>query len=164
MLEVKNPKGSLIQEDMFVCTRCKKEKRSSEYYFRTERRKKSGLQIRYSHCKECHKAERRTSYPRHRKREMNWRLRTKYGIGMDEYNLLLKAQGGTCMICGNGGGVRKKGSRNGKAGTPIPLNVDHDHETGKIRGLLCLHCNTGLGHFKDSIDVIKNVIKYLEEQ
>ena len=42
------------------------------------------------------------------------------------------------------------------------LAVDHCHKTGKIRGLLCAHCNHGLGNFKDNIEIIKNAIKYLK--
>jgi len=151
------------REDLYLCTVCKEKKEFSKFYLRTAVSKRTGLNLRYSNCKECFKRQRRIDYPRHRDREMNWRLLTKYGIGKDEYDLMLEAQGGTCKICNKGGHIRKKGSRKGKAGTPIPLNVDHNHKTGQIRGLLCLNCNTGIGHFKDSIDLIKKALEYLEK-
>jgi hypothetical protein len=44
------------------------------------------------------------------------------------------------------------------------LGVDHDHITGKVRGLLCNDCNLGIGHFKDNIEKLKLAIKYLEEK
>lgn len=66
---------------------------------------------------------------------MDARLRSRYGITRDEYNAMLEVQDGRCAICGKEGG----GSRGNM------LDVDHDHETGKVRGLLCRACNTALG-------------------
>jgi hypothetical protein len=66
---------------------------------------------------------------------------------------MLLEQHSVCRICGtdNPGGRGKV------------FSVDHDHQTGKVRGLLCHHCNVGLGNFKDSIDILKKAISYLEE-
>jgi len=145
------------------CSWCKKKKEWGEFYLRTKPSKRTGQRLRYSQCKECHRERRRDDYPRIRKREVDWRLRYKYGIDLGEYKKMLKAQGGTCMICNEKGHIRKKDSRKGKGGTRVPLSVDHNHKTGKIRGLLCLNCNTGIGHFKDDVDVMKKAIKYLEK-
>ena len=71
---------------------------------------------------------------------------------------MLEEQGGTCMICNKAGDIRKKDSR------PIALAVDHNHETGKIRGLLCLNCNSGIGKLGDSTDILRKAIEYLEAQ
>ena len=167
--EIRNKTGSLFglgerkREGLYLCTRCKEKKEWSEFYLRTEVSKKTGLKLKYSHCRACHREQRRIDYPRHRDRETDWNLRSKYGIGKEDYDLMLLEQGGTCKICNKEGHVRKKGSRKGKAGTPIPLSVDHNHETGQIRGLLCLNCNTGIGHFKDSIVLIRKALEYLEE-
>src|SRR3989304_573545 len=60
----------------------------------------------------------------------------KYGLSVDGYNAILKAQGGACAIC-------KKPPKKRR------LNVDHNHKTGRIRGLLCFRCNYGLGWFQD---------------
>ena len=69
-----------------------------------------------------------------------------------EHDQLLADQGGKCAICG--------------ATEPASTtwHVDHDHKTGRIRGLLCLHCNVGLGHFKDSETNLIAAAKYLEDK
>jgi len=65
------------------------------------------------------------------------RLRNTYGISLGDYNELFSQQGGKCAIC-----------RKHQSEFSYPLYVDHDHKTGKVRGLLCCGCNTGLGHFE----------------
>jgi hypothetical protein len=74
----------------------------------------------------------------------------KRGLTEDEYNRLFEQQGGVCAICGHTG--------TGKHGY---LCVDHDHKTGKVRGLLCNSCNMGLGHFGDNASILKKMIDYL---
>lgn len=82
-------------------------------------------------------------------------LKWKYGIGLDAYNALLAKQDGVCKICGN-----PETRKNKHTGT-CRLHVDHCHETGNIRGLLCQKCNFGLGVFKDDIGLLQEAIKYL---
>lgn len=77
------------------------------------------------------------------------KLRHKYGISLEEYNKILLAQNGVCAVC-SATDVGVKGRKN--------LFVDHCHETGKIRGLLCHKCNITV---KD-IEHVKNVLKYLK--
>jgi len=79
-------------------------------------------------------------------------LRRKYGITQERYDELLRAQKGCCAICG----ARSPGS-NRKV-----FNVDHNHRTGAVRGLLCGFCNRGIGNFKDSALLLKSAFKYLE--
>jgi hypothetical protein len=74
----------------------------------------------------------------------------QYKISIEEYNYLLKKQNGVCAICLNIDKTRK-------------LAVDHDHETMKVRGLLCFSCNIGLGYFKDSRILLIQAIKYLNK-
>ena len=83
----------------------------------------------------------------------NTDLKKKYGITLEKYEELFSIQNGLCEICGTAvaGG-------NGKA-----FSVDHDHATGKIRGLLCHHCNLGLGHFKDDKEVLLKAVAYLSK-
>jgi len=75
-------------------------------------------------------------------------LRANYGITLNDYNALVIAQGGECKIC----------RRNDRS-----LWVDHCHDTGKVRGLLCPGCNTGLGSFGDKIEGLEAAINYLKE-
>lgn len=74
----------------------------------------------------------------------------KYGLSMDDYNLIHEQQKGKCYIC-QGDSKRKH------------LSVDHCHKTNKVRGLLCESCNVGLGMFNDNVAFLKNAIEYLEK-
>lgn len=74
-------------------------------------------------------------------------IKKMYGLSVEEFTLLLKNQEGGCAICG-----RK---------TRRALSVDHDHATGRVRGLLCNLCNTGLGQFKDDPVKLHKAIQYL---
>jgi hypothetical protein len=65
-------------------------------------------------------------------------------------------QDGLCAICGSKEIPAKSGQQR-------RLSIDHDHETGRIRGLLCSKCNTGLGFFRDNIRFLRSAIRYLEE-
>lgn len=76
-----------------------------------------------------------------------------YGITVEEFERRRVEQGGACAICLI---VPIK-----VEGKPEPLHVDHDHETGTIRGLLCGPCNTSLGGFKDDPAVLQAAIDYL---
>ena len=75
-------------------------------------------------------------------------LRNKYGILPDQYEEMFKEQKGKCAICNK---VSKR-----------KLAIDHDHDTGLIRELLCSNCNRALGYFKDSKENLKKAVSYLE--
>ena len=77
------------------------------------------------------------------------RLRNRYGITADDYESLLETQGDACAICGGH-------ERNGTL-----FSVDHDHETGRVRGLLCRTCNAAIGLFQERIDLIEAALLYL---
>jgi hypothetical protein len=83
-------------------------------------------------------------------------LKRNYGLDYTTYLTLLEEQQHKCKICDGEGFVIKDTHK-------IKLVVDHDHETGKVRGLLCHNCNRGLGLFKDNTKVLKNAINYLTE-
>ena|ERR1017187_5808186 len=77
------------------------------------------------------------------------RRKCKYGLSVDDHAELLHRQAYECAIC------------------KIPLlgkkrSIDHNHITGKVRGILCHHCNSGLGFFRDNIEVMKEAIQYIE--
>lgn len=74
----------------------------------------------------------------------------KYGITIEDYDIMFASQNGLCAICGK--------DNNGKR-----LHVDHNHQTGKRRQLLCNSCNIGLGMMKDSIEILGKAIEYLRK-
>lgn len=76
------------------------------------------------------------------------RLR-EFGITEDDYQTMLIQQGGLCAICGGSNGERR-------------LAVDHDHKTGKVRGLICGHCNLGIGLLQDDTSILEKAITYLK--
>lgn len=83
--------------------------------------------------------------------QREWNLRKNYGIGLAEYEALLVFQGGRCAVCP--ATVADSSTRS--------LHVDHDHQTGQIRGLLCSHCNRALGNVKDDPDRLLRLAAYL---
>lgn len=76
-------------------------------------------------------------------------LRNNYGITLKEYNKILKKQEGGCAICGT-------------TALEQALSVDHDHDTGEVRGLLCSNCNRGIGLLGDSSDTLMRAAEYLQ--
>ncbi len=77
-----------------------------------------------------------------------------YGITEADYDALIVAQGGKCAICQTSNPMVRSGA-------DARWHVDHDHDTGKVRGLLCFRCNSGLGHFDDDQTRLKQAIEYL---
>jgi hypothetical protein len=85
------------------------------------------------------------------RRVLNARCK-KFGITTDQYYKMLADQAGKCAIC------KRDETDNGK-----DLAIDHDHSTGRVRGLLCHHCNAALGHVSDNVDHLQRMIAYLKE-
>jgi hypothetical protein len=81
----------------------------------------------------------------------------KFGITEAEYWELWKKQDGKCRICT----ASFSSQHNGSTGRMRRLSIDHCHTTGKIRGLLCSKCNTGIGLFDDRPDLLSKAIEYL---
>lgn len=77
-------------------------------------------------------------------------LLKKYAIGLDDYKSLLLSQDNVCAICREKCAVGER------------LSVDHNHETGDVRGLLCRSCNWGIGHFGDDPGLCRRAAEYLE--
>ena len=82
-------------------------------------------------------------------------LKTKYNITLEMYEQMSTEQGGVCSVCGKHETTRFKG------GHIQRLSVDHCHETGDVRGLLCRKCNTAISAFDDDIDILASAISYL---
>ena len=82
----------------------------------------------------------------------NYMLVYRFGITLEDYNNMFNIQKGCCAVCG------KHQSELNRI-----LAVDHDHDTGKVRGLLCMSCNTSIGKLGDSIESIEKVLSYLKK-
>jgi hypothetical protein len=78
-------------------------------------------------------------------------LKHDFGMSLEDYDTLWESQGRRCKLCGR---QREEGER--------AFDVDHDHSTGKVRGILCCQCNNGLGYFKDNASILKKAAEYLE--
>ena len=143
------------------CTKCQTEKNLEAFCKR--KTSKDG----YDHyCKDCVSVYRKTHYKKIRessaeyyiknkerinKRDRVNHLKRKYGVTQEWYDEQLTLQDGGCKICGTkdpGKGLKH-------------FHVDHSHKTGKVRGLLCHSCNTGLGFFKEDVKLIEKAIEYV---
>lgn len=131
------------------CSQCFEEKDAS--FFPKDKRLKSGLR---SQCKSCLAISNKRN-----KQARGWtdqdkevRYSRKYGLKIGEYAEMLEAQDYKCAICG------KTEQENNKR-----LAVDHCHKTGKVRKLLCHHCNCALGMVNDNDDILVSMLSYLRE-
>ena len=141
---------------MKICTKCEIKKSLDK--FNKHKSGKNGLR---AECKICHgiavslwnskNLKKRNKYSRQWRKDnprktKSTDLKKKYGISIEDYEILLKTQNNTCAICSS------------ELNNPC---VDHCHETKQIRGLLCRSCNLGLGNFRDKTEVLNKAIKYL---
>jgi len=132
---------------MKQCTLCKESKPFEAFYNR-----KASKDGHSPHCIPCHKgkaAERRAT-PEYKVWKKNRSLVYKYGITLDEYNDMHYKQRGTCAICEKPEPIKTQ-----------PLAVDHCHDTGKVRGLLCSNCNMGIGKLMDDEKIILKAAEYI---
>jgi hypothetical protein len=84
-----------------------------------------------------------------------FQMRALYGVTPQQYAALLERQGDVCAIC------QRPETRTDKTGNVYRLSVDHCHETGRVRGLLCRACNSGIGLFSDDDDRLERAARYL---
>lgn len=89
----------------------------------------------------------------------DYQLQYHFGISLQEYNVMLEEQNYRCAVCDKAHGTDLHNGKRTKG-----LGVDHDHVTGKIRGLLCTNCNKGIGHLGDSPERLRKAAEYLEKQ
>lgn len=109
----------------------------------------------WSPCKGCRNAarrERQASRPNIQAERKQRFVQSRYGLSWDEYQAMVEASNGCCTICQQAFEEKRK--------EPF---IDHCHSSGKVRGLLCLGCNSALGHFKDSESSLERAILYLQE-
>lgn len=139
------------------CTNCQLDKPIDSFY-----KKSSGRYGYASYCKVCidkknleyakkHPEQVKDTYTRwfmNNREKDNLRRQLKdFNLSKADYEAFLTKQQKLCAIC---------------SGSMKPVCIDHCHTTGTIRGLLCRACNTGLGHLRDSVQLLKNALKYLE--
>ena len=143
------------------CTDCRSELPLSE--FGAHARMRDGLR---KYCKRCASLRSIRWRDANADRVLDTRLRKKFGITLKQYRQMLDEQGGVCAICGQPPSfVTGRPPTRAQGRQQVPnLVVDHDHATGKIRGLLCTPCNRGIGFLKDDPSVVRFALKYLEER
>lgn len=132
---------------MKTCTKCNIEKELTCFYKRNNR-----LAGFTSRCKDCINSLNKTI--RNPLKIKEYDLNKSYGIGLKEYEFLLKSQNFVCAICKLPVSKDKKKKY---------LCVDHCHKTNVIRGLLCDSCNRGLGLLKDNKEILQNAIHYINK-
>lgn len=126
------------------CSACRQAKSPNQFY--RDRTTLSGFGY---YCKDCNRRLKRSwrrGTPEHQRAT---RRRLQFGITVEQHTAMLTRQGGVCAIC-------KRNCSSGKA-----LAVDHDHKTGRIRGLLCGKCNQGIGLLGDDAIGVGLALDYL---
>lgn len=138
------PRGQILTK---VCRVCEKSKLMSEFGVR---------QLRCRICTYNSLKEDRKKHPkRHAAYRRKHHLKQFFNMTEEAYEELLIKQGGVCAICKTDDPGNRHKTKN--------LNVDHDHSSGKIRGLLCTSCNHALGKFKDDPLIIEAAVEYLRK-
>ncbi len=114
-----------------TCTKCKETKPASSFY--KNKAKPDGL---HWICKECVKTYKKSD--KIKRVDTNRRLVREFGITLDDWEKMFNQQGGCCFLCGRH-----------QTEMETSIHTDHDHKTGKIRGLLCVRCNSMVGVIDD---------------
>lgn len=125
------------------CLECRKWKPMSA--FQKNKGYKDG---RTYYCRKCNNDKASERMRRDRRVNITRQLKCKYGVTLEEVEKMKKSQQGKCYICERDVEI---------------LQVDHNHITGKVRGLLCFKCNAGIGMFQDSIVLLRKAAIYLDE-
>ncbi len=136
-----------ISKNNKKCSKCKQIYPADPRFFYRHSNRKDGLD---PWCKECKK-----DYDKIR------HIMKKFNISLTQYNKMVKEQNGRCLICGREfKDIYRNLKHNHIYYTP---RIDHDHKTGKVRGVLCHHCNIALGSFNENPLILVRAIKYLKE-
>lgn len=139
--------------DTKMCIHCKTVMAIDEFHINIDSKDRHD-----SVCRQCAKKKMGKWYIKNKGYTRNYGLRRRYGITSDEYNEILNLQNGVCKICKNKERVVDKRTNTIKA-----LAVDHNHTTGRIRGLICQKCNTTISRVNESVELLRTMAKYLEE-
>ena len=132
----------------YECKKCATE-RSKEYYSENKEKLLEQRKEYYSENKDKILEYKKEYYSENKDRKKCLYLQRTYGITLDEYNQMFTDQNGCCAVCG------KHEKEHTKA-----LSVDHDHETGEVRELLCHACNTSFGLLQEDPEIILSLLAY----
>lgn len=136
--------------DVKTCTKCCETKPLTDFH--KGKGYRDGVRAR---CKPCHNADVAAQTDRRLKRHRHYV--SKFGITLEQYEAQFAAQRGLCAIC-----ARPERAKD-RAGVVRPMAVDHDHEAGENRGLLCHACNAALGLLGDDAAIVQWALNYLTE-
>jgi hypothetical protein len=134
------------EEMKMYCPMCKQNKDTSKFSISRTRRRAV-----HSYCVDCDRARCKIYYQSIKEQVREANLKSTYGITLSDFDSMLDAQKGRCAIC-------LTDTPGGKG----RFHIDHDHDSGKVRGLLCTNCNLGIGNMKDSPAILLAAMKYLE--
>ena len=145
-----------------ICLKCQRSLKAIKKNFHKDSKKKDGLNI---YCKKCRREmankSRKKSYKENPLKTHEDNIKRLYGITYNDYLEMEKKQNHRCGICGL---LLEETPINNRWKSPNKhFHIDHDHKTGKIRGLLCISCNQGLGKFRHDPEILKKAINYLEK-
>lgn len=139
-----------------LCTSCGKMKPPDDFYPHAKI-----ARGRQYWCKECfaEKRRERAALPQDPKVTRKYKLKEAYGLTQGDYDAMYQRQNGRCAVCGAAKEPWEPGW--GVKGRARFLVVDHDHVTGRVRGLLCVHCNCGIGQFRENPAIMRAAMAYL---
>lgn len=143
-----------IQRDAKVCSICGIEKPLDEFGLDSKR-----AEGRKRQCKPCLSMYQRQWAADHKDSVRRTRLKKKYNLTPAEYEVIAERQGGCCAICK----TELPHHLNSEEDLRDRVGVDHDHVTGRIRGLLCGPCNKALGFFQDDPAIVEGALAYLRQ-
>lgn len=137
---------------MKKCSKCNKMKPDDAF-----NKRKVNTNDLQSMCKKCASIVRNERYNKNKDKEKNQsynnRIKRIYGITKDEYDIMYSKQNGKCAICNSDKVNRNKTDK---------FCIDHCHNSGKVRGLLCHNCNVLLGKLSDNIELCEKIIYYIK--
>ncbi len=114
---------------------------------------------RFCYCRPCWREIKKAYRKRKPETASNRRQRIKnYGLTEADYEAMEKSQDGLCAIC-----RQAETFKHPRAKKVSALAIDHDHKTGKVRGLLCCRCNWILGSAEDDVNLLREAVAYLEK-
>ena len=139
--------------DTIVCLECANERAKLWYKKNKEKRRQYNKEYRDKNRESLNRYDRDRYEDRKDELRSN-KFKRKYGITLEQRDKMIKEQNGTCLIC------KDILTLEGKGGCV----VDHCHETGEVRGILCSPCNSGIGHLKDDVSLLYAAIEYLKRE